>query len=318
MSSVTIIGGGAISCGYDSPNDENILTHIHGALSHPDINLDAIIEVNEQRCQYIIKKWGNGFEVFSHLEDCITKYKSDIIIVATPTHTHLKIIEKLLSLHNPELIICEKPIVSSLSEYERLMILLEKSHTKIITHFTRRFDPSMNIIKEKIRNAKEIYHFYGTFTKGLIHNGSHMIDLINMLVGDIYDIESINKKIINNDIFGKFLVETDRSSGVISNIDNDELSLFEFTVYTNIFKFEIIGHEQSVVINYIENSKKFSNYISYSKEEIFSKTLDKYGYNLLDYSIKLIGNDTMYYELKTIQDNVNKFIFLTQNKFLEN
>lgn len=318
MYSVTIIGGGAISSGYDSPSGENILTHIHGALCHPDINLDAVVEVSEKRCQYIIEKWGNGFDVFSNLEDYIIKYKSDIIVVATPTHTHLKIIEDLLFLYTPKLIICEKPIVSSLIEYERLNLLLKKTNTKIITHFPRRFDPSMNILKNKIRSVDEIYHFYGTFTKGLVHNGSHMIDLINMLVGDINNINLITKKIINNEIFGKFLVQTDKTSGVISNINNDKLSLFEFTIYTNRAKYEIIGHEQNIKISCIENSKKFDTYVSYSNEETLSKTLDKYGYNLFDYTIKLIDNDVFYQELKNVQDNVNRFIFLTQNKFLEN
>jgi hypothetical protein len=144
-----------------------------------------------------------------------------------------------------------------------------------------------------------------------------MIDLISMLIGNMINIEAIEKKLINNDIFGKFLIETDRGSGVISNIDNDELSLFELTIYTNMAKLEIVGHEQNIIINYVENSKKFSNYISYSKEEILSKTLDKCGYNLFDYAVKLIDDDALYCELKTIQDKVNEFIFLTQNKFLE-
>ena len=44
MYSLTIVGGGDISCGYDDPKSESILTHINGALKHPKIKLNSISE----------------------------------------------------------------------------------------------------------------------------------------------------------------------------------------------------------------------------------------------------------------------------------
>ena len=110
MHSLTIIGGGAVACGYDSPNDKDIVTHIHGALLNPKIHLNAIVELKKNRQQYITKKWGNSLRVFSNLKNCVKKYKSDIVIVSTPTNSHLKTIKELLSLYCPKLIIVEKPI----------------------------------------------------------------------------------------------------------------------------------------------------------------------------------------------------------------
>ena len=317
MYSVTIIGGGAISCGYDNPNDTHVTTHTHGAILHSDISLKAIVEVDEKRQQYIANKWGESFKIFSNIQNCIQSYTSDIIIVATPTDTHFQIIKQVLYYYTPKLIICEKPFVSNLDEYEQLNLLLEKSNTKIITHFPRRFDPSINILQQKINQANEIYHFYGTFTKGLIHNGSHMIDLIHMFIGDLTHIQPIEKEICNKDIFGKFFITTDKASGIISNIDNDKLSLFELVIYSDIAKFAITGDKQNIVIHYTKNSEDFKDYISYSVQETLSKTLDKYGYNLFDSAINLIENDKEYNKIKTIQDNVNRFIFLAQKTFLE-
>ncbi len=317
MYTVAIIGGGAISCGYDSPNDENILTHIHGALLHSNIELDAIVETDEKRQKYIIDKWGTEFDIFSSLEDFSKKYRSDIIIVATPTSTHFDIIENILSIYEPKLIICEKPIVSSSKEFEMLNALLDNTNVKIITHYTRRFDPSINKLKDILHNIGEINHFYGTFTKGLFHNGSHMMDLLTIFFEKINHINVIEKEVIDNDVFGKFTIKTNKCSGIISNINNNNLSLFELIIYTEKAKIEITGPDQEIVIHYIDESEKFNGYKSFSKKEVLPNTLSEYAYNLLEYIDIVIKNETVYSTLKLEQYLVNEFIFKIQTELLE-
>lgn len=316
MYTVTIVGGGAISCGYDSPEDENILTHTHAALKHEQIKLDSIVEVDENRQQHIIDKWGEEFEVYSSLSDSINKYKSDIFIVATPTSMHLQTIEDILSTHSPKLVICEKPIVSSMDELDKLYNLIKKNKVKILTNFPRRFDPSLNTIKEKILHTKK-YHFYGTFTKGLIHNGSHMIDLISMLIGNISSIDYINKEIIQNDFFGQFIVNTDSCDGFLLNIDTNKLAVFELTIYTDAAKIEIITSNKKLKIQYIDKSNLKHGFETYSIEEELPWTLNKSLYNTLTYAVKLIENDKLYEDFATKQYNINKLIFNTHENFLE-
>lgn len=317
MYTATIVGGGAISCGYDSPDDEHILTHIHGIFQHPKITLDAIVDINTEHHRYIREKWGEGFDLFTTLENAIAQYKSDLYIIATPTDTHYKIIEELLLFYTPKLIICEKPIVSNLDEFYKLNDLIENYDTKIITHFTRRFDPGINKVKNLIaNNAEKIFHFYGTFAKDLIHNGSHMIDLISLLIGEIKNIEIIEKRICDDDIFGLFLIKTNKCNGIISNIDYGNLSLFEFTVYTDCAKVEIIGANQDIVINYIEDSKNIPNFRSFSSLEKFTNTMSTYGFNTLDYVINLIENNEKYKQIWNEQYLVNELIFKTKEKML--
>ena len=317
MYTLTIVGGGAISCGYDSPKDEKILTHINGALQHSEIILDSIIEIKKERQQYILNKWGESFDIFSQLEESIDEYKSDIFIVATPTNSHLKIIEKILSIYCPKLIICEKPIVSNLKEFEILNRLLKKSNTKIITNFVRRFDPSLNALKEIISKTNKKYHFHGTFTKGLIHNGSHMMDLINMLIGHIYNIDYINKEMINNDFFGQFIVQTNFCNGVISNINTDKLSVFELTIYTDIAEIKIIDATKEIFIKYIDKSNLLNGFQTYLLKNELEYTLKKSAYNTFEYVIDLLKDDEKYQKLKLEQLNVNELIFNTQKKLME-
>ena len=317
MYSLTIIGGGAISCGYDSPEDSDILTHLHGALVHPDIKLDALVETDEQRQIYIRDKWGIGFEISENIQKVLEKYRSDIVVIATPTKIHLQTLKSIYDVYEPKLILCEKPVVMNLDEFCELENIQKGKNTKILTNYIRRFDPSLNKLKDMIfDNTDEMYHFYGTFTKGFLHNGSHMVDLISMLVGNISDIEVIDKKIVNDDIFGKFFVYTDRCLGVVSNIGNDYLSLFEFSLYTDKMKIEIRGSNQDIYITTVEKSDMFKSYSVYINEEKLPKTLNKYGYNTFDFAIKILQDESMYNRVLAEQNNINKFILHLKKRWI--
>jgi len=317
MYTITIIGGGAISTGYDSPKDKNILTHIHGSSVHPDIKLDAIVEIDILQQSHIRDKWGEDFELFFNVEEALKKYKSDIVVVATPTSTHLNIIKEIYKIYEPKLILCEKPVVMTINELNELEIIQNNKSTKILTNYIRRFDPSINDMKRFIdTHIDEIHHFYGTFTKGFLHNGSHMIDLIYMLIGDITDIDVLDKKVVDGDIFGKFIIKTDSSLGVISNIDDNNLSLFEFSIYTDEAKIEIRGANQDSYICNIKKSDTFSDYYSFSEEKKLSKTLNKYGYNSLEFAIKIIDNDSLYNIVRLEQNKVNRFILDSKEELI--
>jgi hypothetical protein len=137
-----------------------------------------------------------------------------------------------------------------------------------------------------------------------------------MLVGNITDIESINHEIINNDLYGMFLVQTDSCSGIITNIDTKSLSIFELTLYTDIAKIEIIGSKQEIIINYIDKSNLMQGFETYKLSDYLENTLSKSAYNTLNYAISLIDNNILYTEFSIMQYNINELIFNTQKKLL--
>ena len=315
--SLSIIGGGNITSGYDNPKSKYIVTHLNGALKHPNIRLDSIVEINSSRRDYIKKKWGKDIKIYSDLKKSMSNHKSNIIVVATPTSQHFQVIKDVLSIYNPKLILCEKPIVSNIYELNKLNQLFKNIESKIITNFQRRFDISLNILRDKILKSSKIFHFYGTFNKGFIHNGSHMIDLISMLVGTVTKINSINHKNDNNDFFGKFLVNTSKCSGVISNINSQNLSVFEFTLFTSNGKFEILGANKMINIYYLKNVDYYPSFKSYINKTKLPSTLERSAYNTYDYVIKLMKNKTRYKKLMLEQHNNSRIIFEFQKKYLK-
>ena len=74
--------------------------------------------------------------------------------------------------------------------FKKAEIILDKYHEnniKILLNFSRRFDKSIRGLKKDIDNRKygELRAVSGIYNKGLINNGSHLIDCLLFLFDDI-------------------------------------------------------------------------------------------------------------------------------------
>lgn len=175
-----IIGAGRIGCGFDSPRSRQILTHAHAILANPRVKLVALSDKNVGRGKREAKRWKTKF--YSTMEMAYRSERPDIIVIATPDATHAKMLERAAKL-GPKLIICEKPI----SARARQIKTIQKHNIPIIVNLSRRFDPSMTKLRATLQRGRygKVLSATGIYTKGLFHNGSHMLDLARFLFGEM-------------------------------------------------------------------------------------------------------------------------------------
>jgi hypothetical protein len=308
MYSLTIIGGGAISCGYDTPDSSNIITHIHAALLHPNVELECIVEPDSKKRNIIKKKWLGNYVCFESIEESLKVFNSDLLVIASPTDTHLSIIKKIQKVYKPKVILCEKPTVSNLYQWIELNDLIISQGLKVITNFTRRFDPSINQIAEIFNTEKlKVNHFYGSFPKGLIHNGSHMIDLLSLLIPGKMNIEALSCIRKENDFFGQFKVQIGEVSGFFCNIDVPELSLFELVIYTNLAKIEI--NNSFIRVHKLSQHPEFQEYKIFGEVDELPLTTNNSAYNSLEASLKVDKDYKFYKSISLQQLDVGNIIY---------
>jgi hypothetical protein len=315
MFSLGIIGGGNIVAGYDSPESDNIHTHIHAALKHPLIKFDYIVEHDVEQRSLIRRKWKGDYNCFDLLESALDKFKSDIVIIATPTNNHLTTIKTILSNYNPRVILCEKPTVLNMEQFNELNGILSVNKVKFLTNFQRNFDPSISEISLYLQDKDfEVYNLFSTFPKGVLHNGSHLVHLLSFLMPNKnISIDIIDCFAKNDDYFGKFNIKG--INGFFYNIDNDNLSMFELFMYTNIAKIEITN--SLIKISKLERHPEFSGYEFYSKEIVFPNTLDRATYNSLQAVIKACNDNDYYNSLRQSQLIADNAIYKLQDKLKE-
>lgn len=180
---VAIIGAGRIGCSFDSPDSKNILTHAHAFSKNPRTELVAIVDTDTERGKKEARRWHTIF--FSDVDEMFDKANPDIVVVATPDKTHAELLIRCANMR-PRLIVCEKPVVVTSGDEARVRKNV-LGYVPVIVNFSRRFDPVVQKICVELAAGKygKVISAGGIYTKGIFHNGSHMIDLMRFLFGEM-------------------------------------------------------------------------------------------------------------------------------------
>ena len=215
-----IIGAGRIASGFDEPGGQNILTHAGAYRNNPRTELLGFYDINPKISEEAARKW--GCKSFSTLEE-IKQAQPDIISICTPDRTHYQYLMLAADI-KPKIVVCEKPITTSSEETKEVMAKYEKLGIPVLVNYTRRFNKIFQKLKKEIEQGKygKILSGSGVYTKGILHNGSHMIDFCSYLMGDIIETKAIKK---------------------IKNYDNrDDANVSGFIKFSKCDQFYIIGN----------------------------------------------------------------------------
>jgi len=184
---VLIIGAGKIGAFFDCPGDEHVLTHAHAFKGNKNFSIAGFVDTDIARAQEASGIWGGLF--FSDISQAFKKIGNvEVVVVATPDATHEKLFQEICR-YSPPLIFMEKPMGKTKDEIRKIKDRCLKSKTAILVNYSRRFVKEFQILQKRIK--EEAFGAYitgrGYYGKGVLHNGSHMIDLVRFLVGEIKD-----------------------------------------------------------------------------------------------------------------------------------
>jgi len=210
-----IIGLGNIGLQSDLHLDteEYTYTHARAFQQHPAFELIAGIDENESNCQLYHEHYPG--KTYQSINEKIAQLKPDIIVISVSTGAHYSTLRKLLNIWKPKIILCEKPLSHNLLEAKKIVRMCKKNNVPLYINYVRRADYATKRIKELINQQVITFPIKGVvwYSKGLIHNGSHFLDLLQYWLGPIVSF----KKIIE----GR-LIEGDSEPDVLINfLDGD-------------------------------------------------------------------------------------------------
>jgi predicted dehydrogenase len=175
-------------------------THFGGARS-AGLSIKSACDINSGR----LKSFGlaagiPGKNLFTDYNALIAETGPELVIIATWTESHARI-GIAAARGGARVIICEKPIAPGLKEARTLINVCKKNNTRLIINHERRYDPRYRTVKSLIEKGaigdlKSIHA--SVLTSGfmgksdpsagggpLLHDGTHLIDIIRFLAGDI-------------------------------------------------------------------------------------------------------------------------------------
>jgi predicted dehydrogenase len=244
---VAILGCGSIGAELDLSllNYPYALTHATAFGKNKNCQIVAFCDQNESRAKNASARW-IGSRSYINAAKMFVENSIDLIVISTPSKVRLEIIELALSMGIKYFVI-EKPLATTLEESEKILDLLNTANAKSVVNFSRRWDYAVDEIRKYMyKDIGEIQRAIGFYGKGLINNGSHMIDL----AANIFNSTPVKARGFNSPLS---INESNWSNGydqaidaqiVFSNDQQDEFSLnlisTDHTAFT-YFNFQIFG-----------------------------------------------------------------------------
>lgn len=227
---VLIVGSGQIGAFFDQPGSSDVLTHAHAFSRHPGFNLLGFIDNKPQQARRAAEIWGG--QLFPSIEDAFKREQVDVVCLAVPDEYHYNYLAKLADCEI-QLVFAEKPLTQTLSEAEDIKNLYSRSDVSVAINYSRRYVPEFKKLQQRIYNEDFGAYLTGSgyYGKGLQHNGSHMLNLLEYLLGEIsggkltreetdfYREDSSVTVVLDVDKHGNFYMQ---------NVDCRAYTLFEF------------------------------------------------------------------------------------------
>jgi predicted dehydrogenase len=180
-----LIGLGQIGMGYDLDLDPAsfVYSHTRALSAHQAFELSGAVDQSEP--QRLLFERHFKKPAFLNLSEALAKIKPEVIVIATPTNTHLAVLEKVLGQCRPKAILCEKPLAYEPLGAIKMVELCEKAGAKLFVNYMRRSDSGSVELKKRIESGEISLPIKGVawYSKGFLHNGSHLFNLLEFWLG---------------------------------------------------------------------------------------------------------------------------------------
>lgn len=258
MINCAIIGCGKIAGSYDTPEGNLIRTHAKAYVNNKNCKIVGVTDVNEVIARNFAKIWKIS-NVFKDAKSLLDSEKVDLISICTPTETH-KTFFDLACENKVRTIWLEKPAALSCSDVEHMLKVAKEKNIQVWVNYFRRFDVGFIKIKNELSNIGTIENVRAIYTKGLRHNGSHMIDLLHWYFGDLKEVKI--EKVLNDKeypaVSAKIIMNHAQINLVALNYQNFEM--FELDIIGSKGRIRVIDGGQEIIFYNVVESKFYSGY----------------------------------------------------------
>jgi myo-inositol 2-dehydrogenase / D-chiro-inositol 1-dehydrogenase len=135
MTSIAVLGAGRIG-----------QIHARNVAAHPRVQLAGVMDANPQAAGSLADATGSKPV---DLERALT---ADAVMICTPTPTHADLIEQAAA--RGRAVFCEKPIDLDAGRVRACLDAVRRAGVKLVVGFNRRFDPSFQVMHQKLRSGE--------------------------------------------------------------------------------------------------------------------------------------------------------------------
>lgn len=186
-----LVGLGRVGVGYaeDPVMAKTIRYAAHAQVlaEHPAFDWKAVVDPSKEARDRATARWPVPFTAAT-AEVLAQQYSPEVAVLATPPEARMSSLEALPTVRA---VMVEKPLGRTAAEAEEFLALCAERSIVVQVNLWRRGDEQFRALargglRAHIGDPQAVFGLYGN---GIVNNGTHMVDLVRMLVGEF---EAVN------------------------------------------------------------------------------------------------------------------------------
>ena len=192
-----VIGCGRIGADGGPPTAGASRIHSHAQAYNdcPRTELSALSDMDGATMNRAGDKW----QVRARYQDpavLLAEAEPEIVSICTPAAGRIELLEAILATPSVRAVLLEKPLAASVAEADTICRMAGASKTILSVDFCRRFPPAYRDAAARIKSGGlgKIQHVAGYYTKGVVNNGGHLLDLLRWWFGEPLTVQPLSRR----------------------------------------------------------------------------------------------------------------------------
>lgn len=182
-----VIGCGWIGAGTArDPATVGVQSHAEAYASHPHVTLAGVADADLARATNAAAQFG-PCETSDNPAAMLETSRPEIVSICTPDESHAAMLRLALAQPATRAVLMEKPLAMNVAEARDLVDEARQRGVLLVVNYSRRFCPAFRRLRNELQSGVfgRVQQIHGYYGKGIIHNGTHWIDLLRHLTGGI-------------------------------------------------------------------------------------------------------------------------------------
>ena len=168
-------------------NEKIRASHAGGYDTASDIELVAVADIDEENLRTFSEAWDipTGRQYLGH-EAMLAAEDLDVISVCTPSFLHHDhVVDAARSDASPDVMWCEKPIASSVTDAETMIEACDETGTELVVNHSFRFTDKLRKLHDLVQEDEllgDVHSVSTQFRMELLRNSTHLLDTLVYLL----------------------------------------------------------------------------------------------------------------------------------------
>jgi hypothetical protein len=249
-----IVGLGKIGLEYDYYSQQKNIFYTHAKSINALSEFQLIAGVD--KCKKKRKLFSTLYKkkTYKNFDYAMINRKPHLLVLSTPTETHINFIKKLKKYKFLKYLVCEKPLAYNLRDAKNIINICKNNKIKIFVNYFRLSEPSTLKLKIIFKKKKALIgKMY--YSKGFLNNSSHYFNLFEYLFGKFKSGNVIKKYKSKKkyDYLLNYKVKF-QNAQIFFKCMKDDFNQFKFYVTDNKINFKYMNNGKKLV--YSDNNNK--------------------------------------------------------------